>query len=397
MNPSDSYEVRTPEQDSPMAGEGGSRIWGIMKGTAKFASREFERFIDTMGFNTVADSSRFTSPSGLRSEIRSNGYDRERCHSIQQATSALQDMMNQAKELDETRHSTSQRPLQRQQQQQPRLLNNDPLDTTYSASGPRTPMQKNPDSDNDDRIKLLERRIEMLQGVVDKLVGPDKVEPIRAPSRSAARLATPSPDLSPRPEEMVSRHTHRSPSPQPLSMAPPVAAPSPTAAPSPVVAASSSPQKISTISYSARETPRTPPPRRALSPLRQRTPLRVTKQARPSQTIKVMPFVEELNRALSKKASPPALTPRPVGAPKLTHIPSQHYDVQQEINEMIPKVQLRRTEMIPGPDGTLQRNKVWTEIYDRKRLYRYKRSHDLTEDSPSEHGSSEPTDKKPRF
>lgn len=64
MNPSDSYDVRTPEQDSPLAGEGGSRIWGIMKGTAKFASREFERFIDTMGFNTVTDnsSSQLASP-----------------------------------------------------------------------------------------------------------------------------------------------------------------------------------------------------------------------------------------------------------------------------------------------------------------------------------------------
>lgn len=49
-----------------------------------------------------------------------------------------------------------------------------------------------------------------------------------------------------------------------------------------------------------------------------------------------------------------------------------------------------------GPDGTLQRNKVWTEIYDRKRLYRYKRSHASVDESPSERGSSEPSDKRPR-
>ncbi|KAL1929616.1 hypothetical protein VTP01DRAFT_1754 [Rhizomucor pusillus] len=117
-------------------------------------------------------------------------------------------------------------------------------------------------------------------------------------------------------------------------------------------------------------------PIRPSSPQRSPRPNRITKPAaalpiRPHNlqgAVRVLPsstFIRDVYRGHQQQQT----NREPPNAPDKKHI-----GVMREIVQQIPHVKLRRTEHVPGPDGSLKTNPFWIEIYDPDRRYREKRS-----------------------
>ncbi|CDH48831.1 predicted protein [Lichtheimia corymbifera JMRC:FSU:9682] len=414
-----------------------ANLWGnltcAIKNTAQYASHEFDRFIDAIGFKqSDTETSNSTrqiqldktkKPTPAMEPRRApstmstlDKYESAASSLIQSRTSSeisSRAPAEHTRSMPKTRSATPMDPTKRQRlldlkSQLDYLLNNEDIEpsndhhvrytngsrhrnhlsnTSTTIANPTITNTTQIPSHNDEneRMDRLERSIERIQAQMHEMISAHHIQ--SRPPPTTYRLNNSSftqPKLTTRQWSHDLQHV---PSITPSSAKPTIESlPSPTSdvnSPIPHTQATSPnfKEQLSSTNVNAWATSPKPiaratspkPIPRAVSPKVNKPYASPIPPHNINGAVKVLPSSTFLKSAFRKQSTIPD---------------EKHINTMQKVVEQIPNYKLRRVDMIPSADGSLKPNPFWIEIYQPKRRYRSKRPLETTGPTTSIEDSS---------